>query len=492
MRIEPARRFSSTSQFPEDIRRHLEGLPVTAHRDTAADGTSKPASRQRLAVAAAGLVALAIAASLLVALWQARDARRQRDVTQRVNTFLQEMIAPVAPEGNGVEIKTADVLNEASRRAKAELADQPEVMANVLVTLGRTSISLGLYEPAVADLRAAVAASLKANGELHPTTASAMGWMGIALFYQDKIAEGESVSRKAVGLQRRLHPKGNADLGVALNGLGMNLIAKSEAKAAEPLLQEAAELIKKHLGDNHGYYLASLTALGIAREGSGNVEGAEVLYRKAIEVGRGVEPRYRIFLAQALNYLGILLTNKGAYAEAEDMLLRCVGLYREIMGDSNPNLPILETNLATLYFSKGEYARAEASYRKALEILPTFFSREHADAVRARAGLGLTVTRLERAAEGEPYLLEALAIRQRTLRPDSYLIPYTESALGECLAAQKHYADAEPLLFDGYTGLTWKLGEKDSRTEEARQRMVNLYESWGKPDEAARYRQLER
>jgi serine/threonine-protein kinase len=68
------------------------------------------------------------------------------------------------------------------------------------------------------------------------------------------------------------------------------------------------------------------------------------------------------------------------------------------------------------------------------------------------------------------------------------LIPSTESALGECLTAQQRYAEAEPLLTDGYTGLIWKLGEKDLRTVEARQRLAKLYDAWGKPNQALLFR----
>ena len=48
--------------------------------------------------------------------------------------------------------------------------------------------------------------------------------------------------------------------------------------------------------------------------------------------------------------------------------------------------------------------------------------------------------------------------------------------------------DAEPLLFNGYTGLIWKIGEKDVRTVEARQRLAKLYDDWDKPDEALLFR----
>ena len=41
LRKEPSRRYSSVGQFSEDIRRHLEGLPVIARRDTVGYRTSK-------------------------------------------------------------------------------------------------------------------------------------------------------------------------------------------------------------------------------------------------------------------------------------------------------------------------------------------------------------------------------------------------------------------------------------------------------------------
>ena len=83
---------------------------------------------------------------------------------------------------------------------------------------------------------------------------------------------------------------------------------------------------------------------------------------------------------------------------------------------------------------------------------------------------------------------EALAIRKKVLPPGDVMVPHTVSALGECLTAQKRYAEAEPLLTDSYNELKSKLGEQNKRTVEARQRLVKLYELWEKPDLAARYR----
>ena len=76
MRKEPSRRYASVAQFSEDIRRHLEGLPVVARKDTVGYRSAKFIRRHRVGVAAAFLVAVAIIAGLIAALWQASKGTR--------------------------------------------------------------------------------------------------------------------------------------------------------------------------------------------------------------------------------------------------------------------------------------------------------------------------------------------------------------------------------------------------------------------------------
>jgi tetratricopeptide (TPR) repeat protein len=145
-------------------------------------------------------------------------------------------------------------------------------------------------------------------------------------------------------------------------------------------------------------------------------------------------------------------------------------------------------NLGQLYFLKGDYGRAEDEDRKALELLRKYLGSEHSSTSSAATTLGLALTREGKAVEGETYLREALAIRKKILPQGDILIPYTASALGECLTTQKRYAEADPLLTESSSELKLKLGDRDKRTMEARQRLVKLYELWGKPDLAERYR----
>ena len=443
--------------------------------------------RRRIGVAVVLLVAMV--AGLSAALWQARQARAQRDVAQRINSFLQEMVGGAAPAAKVIGVTFSDLIGEASTRAKSELADEPAVMAGVLLACGRSYISLGQPDKAETDLRAALEASLKANGKLHSTTAATMGWLGLALANRDKYAEGEKISRKAVQLQRKLHPKGDKNRGVALYALGLNLSNKREPKAAQPFLREASELIKKHFGETDHFYATSLLTLAVAHERAGEVDAAESIVRQAIAVAGRVKLQHRSVGAQAQMFLAFLLASKGAYDEAEALLQGSETIYDLVYGDNaNEGVGAVKADLGSLYLLKGDYEKAEIESRKAVDLLHRYAGPDDPVTAKAGATLGVSLTRLGRQVEGELFLREALAIRTKAVPLDSFLIPYTESALGECLTAQQRYAEAEPLLTDGYTGLIWKLGEKDVRTAEARQRLAKLYDAWGKPEQALLFR----
>lgn len=78
LRKEPERRYESVEQFAEDIRRHLEQLPVSARPDTFAYRASKFVRRNRVGVVAASLIFLALIAGILGTAYQARVAQRER------------------------------------------------------------------------------------------------------------------------------------------------------------------------------------------------------------------------------------------------------------------------------------------------------------------------------------------------------------------------------------------------------------------------------
>ncbi|MDP9253750.1 MAG: tetratricopeptide repeat protein [Verrucomicrobiota bacterium] len=69
-----------------------------------------------------------------------------------------------------------------------------------------------------------------------------------------------------------------------------------------------------------------------------------------------------------------------------------------------------------------------------------------------------------------------------------YWVALANSALGECLTIEKRYNEAEPLLLESYESLKSSQGAINPRTQLALQRLVILYENWGRSDAATEYR----
>ena len=95
-------------------------------------------------------------------------------------------------------------------------------------------------------------------------------------------------------------------------------------------------------------------------------------------------------------------------------------------------------------------------------------------------------------AEAEPLARECLAIREKQI-PDDWLTFNARSLLGGSLLGQKKYAEAEPLLLAGYEGMKQREDRIPAvgkpRLKETLQRLVQLYDATGRPDQAAEWKQ---
>jgi len=104
LRKEPARRYVSAEQLAEDLRRHAEGLPVAAQRDTLGYRAGKFFRRHRVAAAAAAVVLVTLVGGIAATSRQARIARAEKargdrrfqDVRRLSNSFLFEFHDAIA------------------------------------------------------------------------------------------------------------------------------------------------------------------------------------------------------------------------------------------------------------------------------------------------------------------------------------------------------------------------------------------------------------
>jgi tetratricopeptide (TPR) repeat protein len=125
MAKEPARRYASVDQLAEDLSRHLSGRPVIARPATIRYRFGKFIDRNRLGVAAAALLLVAISAGILTTLQQARIAQQERLRAER------ERSAAVEAQARAETQQRIALQSQANETQQRKLAELRSVEANL-------------------------------------------------------------------------------------------------------------------------------------------------------------------------------------------------------------------------------------------------------------------------------------------------------------------------------------------------------------------------
>ena len=148
-------------------------------------------------------------------------------------------------------------------------------------------------------------------------------------------------------------------------------------------------------------------------------------------------------------------------------------------------------DLANLLYQSGRGAEADPLFRAALEQFRQRFGPADPRTASILAPLGLSLIQQGKWSAAEPVLRECLAIREKS-QPDDWTTFNTRSLLGGSLVGQKKFAEAEPLIVSGYEEMKSRESKipppGKPRFTEAAERVVRLYEEWGKKDKAAEWR----
>lgn len=116
LKKEPERRYSSAENLSNDIKRHLDGLPVTARPDTFSYRAEKFVKRNSISVVAGALILIAIFGGVGATLWQVRVASAERVKAEKrfndVRKLANSYIFDVYPEIENIEgsLKAREVI----------------------------------------------------------------------------------------------------------------------------------------------------------------------------------------------------------------------------------------------------------------------------------------------------------------------------------------------------------------------------------------------
>ena len=329
-------------------------------------------------------------------------------------------------------------------------------------------------------------------GEEHPDTLATID--NLAGLYQDegKYAQAEPLFLNLIEVERRRLGEEHASTLRSMINLGSLYLSEGKYNEAEPLLTKVLEVRRRTLGEEQPPTLNAMNTLAELYQMEGKYDRAEPLRTRAFEVRRRVLGAEDSETLASMNGLGTLYRCQGKYARAEPLLAEALSVRRRVLGDDHPETLGNLSDLAMLYRREGKYEEAGALFASVLEARRRVLGAAHPDATDAMASLAEVRIEQKQYRAAETLLREALDIDGKTA-PGSWRLYRSQSLLGASLAGQEKFADAEPLSVSGYQGMIQREGtipfEDRPALAQAGKWIVQLFESWGKPEKAAEWRE---
>lgn len=325
MRKRPAERYASVRALMDDLQCWLEHRPVSARRDHWRHRSRLWLRRNAAAAVAAVLIALGLGIGLAAALWQWQRAQAAAQQSERVTSYLGELLASGNPDEHGGRPPTVLQLLEKSRTELPQrFGDDPGTLVRLLEVLVSTYRDLNRYDIAIPLAQQRIAASERSFGA----------------------ADGRSLEAR-MALAGIYTSQGSPDKVIALT---------------EPL---AARWVEAH-GEVSPEHAHLLYLQGVAYARVGRLDEAEAVLMRARPI---VDALYRPEEFEHLffdNYVQGLRVAQGRLADAERLLLAMQPRWQQAAPAYARFVLVLRRNLLALRIRQARFDGIEAQGRALL------------------------------------------------------------------------------------------------------------------------------
>ncbi len=410
--------------------------------------------------------------------------------------------------------------------------DHPDTLAS-MNSLANVYDDEGKYAQAEALDSQTLEIRRRVLGPEHPDTLASMNNLAITYHEEGKYPRAEALDSLTLEIKRRVLGPEHPDTLTSMSNLATLYGDEGKYAQAEALDSQTLEIRRRALGPEHPDTLESMSNLANAYYDEGKYAQAEPLYSQTLEIRRRVFGPEHPETLESMNNLAGVYFSQGKYAQSEALDSQTLEIRRRVLGPEHGRTLTAMSNVAEDYAAQGKYAQAEALLSQTLEAERRVLAPEHPDTLSALAGFASMYQRQGKYTLAETYAGQALAGRRHALgpehpdtmasaadlalaylsqgkfteseplsreamqtdrekQPDDWQGFRAESLLGASLAGQKKYAEAEPLLLEGYQGMLARkermMVEDWYHLDRAREWLVQLYQAWGKPQKAAEWK----
>jgi serine/threonine-protein kinase len=361
---DPALRYASAGRVADDIERALDGRPVSAHPPSRWYRTRKFVGRHRGGVAASVAVALAILASLGIALWQAGIARReateahaQAERAEATRAFMADAFQQLDPDENGGRPFTAEDLLDRSERQLERRQRTGIVDADAAALLAQLSVQVGDLDRAV---KLATRALPVGEDPATPADVRARIMMQVALVETEQESFETAMRHATAGLglldpkmpgEGLLHAKASTVISHAL-------IARGDWSGAVQFLRSAIPVDAAALGEDAEPLGEEWLTYGRALSRLHDFTPARVAFEHGLASARLAYGGESIRMAHALNEQSDMLGDAGDFDGAEQALREALRIRTRVVGPNNRDTLTVEHNLLAVIEMAGRVGEA--------------------------------------------------------------------------------------------------------------------------------------
>mgnify|MGYP002401453477 CR=1 FL=1 len=455
--LEPAKRYASAAAFAEDLRRLLERRPVAARRPSLALRLRRWAQREpTLAIASASAVLVfGVAPSVLLwrekrhgavlaeslaneerastslreslareqaalgersaALEREREARQSADLAleeaRLTVQLMDEMLVEANPQrARGKPVLLVDVLEPAAAKLRTDQAP-PRAAARLLATIASTQDMFGAHEAALANYRRAAELEQREGKVLGSYAGQMRGGMATALSNLGRLEEAEQEGRAAVAEHERhcdvAEDQACSREAVLRTAIGVALLRQGRFEEAADELQLAfgaqSQLLPE---DPTGWGLAGVFLCDALRELARRKPGPDNLRRWSDHVRALAERRLTALDAddpvnfQIAHQGARLMSSMNRHSEADELIAEALEGARRVFGDDNWWVAFYEEEHGGMAYRARDWERAEAAFKRALELRRTQGGPGSAEVQRCEAMLAELARRRAAAESG--------------------------------------------------------------------------------------------
>jgi len=496
------RRYEAVSSLARDVNHYLHGEPVEACPPSASYKLRKFLGKHKGPAIAASLIVILLVAGIIGTTWGLVSARRERDeadqqaaIARAVNDFLQKDLLSQADLANqntedgqprDPDIKVRTLLDLAAKKIDHKFAGQPLTEAAIRMTVGDAYVALGQFDTAKRHLEKSVELRTAVRGADHADTLASKNSLAELLLNQGNFTQAEPLLLEVVAGRARQLGKHHHDTLTSKHNLAALYFEQGKYGEAEALFQEVVTASTAKLGTEHADTLASKNGLALVYQELGVPERAEPLLTDVLQVSMARLGGDHPHTLRSKNNLAMLYQSERKYALAEPLLQEVLQARIAKLGSEHPHTLSIKENVALLLEGQGKYPQAETLLLEVQETRMRRLGKDHPDTLRGQQNLAVMLHAQKKHERAAPILEEVVRGWVAKLGPRHPDTLTGKSILAGVYRALKKSTLAESLYKEVLQGRTISLGAGHPRTLHSRLDLAAFYQEQGKHGQAER------